>query len=96
MPVSTGVLDPSSVEMAKIYVTTNHKEGYKWIDILLEEYTLQKDYLKTLESQERYLGVDGQRLLDHSKRSLKQLTSLKKTISTRKKDNQENDREKVT
>ena len=77
LPISTGVLDPISIKMAAIYVSTNHEEGYKWVNTLLEEFTLQLNYLNNLQRKGGYLSADGKRLLTHSKQSVSELQNLK-------------------
>tara|TARA_B100000902_G_scaffold277742_3_gene263571 strand:- start:6601 stop:9561 length:2961 start_codon:yes stop_codon:yes gene_type:complete len=81
MPISTDVLDGTSTSIASVFVKTNHTSGYKWIDLLLEEYLLQKEYIKNLEIKGGFLSSDGRRLLEYTNQNIKQLESLKSQVT---------------
>jgi len=91
IPISTGVLDPTSIKMSAIYVSTNHEEGYKWVNTLLEEFTLQLNYLNNLQRKGGYLSGDGQRLLTHSKQSVSELQNLKNKMGEEDEEETEED-----
>ena len=80
IPISTDVLDPVSVKMSAIYINEEHKEGYKWSELLLKEYELQYNFLLEEESKGGYLSVDGKRLQQHTQKSIKELRALRKNI----------------
>ena len=79
-PISTDILDPTSVEMAKIYVDAQYNEGYYWVENLLNEYNLQAAYLQNLETNNNVLNGDAQRLKDFTKRNVNQLKNIQKFI----------------
>ena len=64
--------------MSVIYINEDHKEGYKWSELLLKEYELQNNFLK--ESKGGYLSVDGKRLQQHSK-EYQRVNNIKKTLN---------------
>ena len=66
--------------MSAIYINEDHKEGYKWSELLLKEYELQNNFLKEIESKGGYLSVDGKRLQIHTQKSIKELITLRKNI----------------
>ena len=76
LPYSTGVLDQTSIKMAKIYIDTKHEEGYHWAKKLLTEFELQKNYLFKLKTNGEVLSADGQRLLKYSNQSFNELKNL--------------------
>tara|TARA_B100000683_G_scaffold266900_1_gene299838 strand:+ start:115 stop:3063 length:2949 start_codon:yes stop_codon:yes gene_type:complete len=80
IPISTDVLDPVSIKMSAIYINEEHKEGYKWSELLLKEYELQNNFLKEAESKGGYLSIDGKRLQQHTQKSIKDLKELRKNI----------------
>ena len=80
IPISTDVLDPVSIKMSSIYINEEHKEGYKWSELLLKEYELQNNFLKEVELKGGYLSIDGKRLQQHTQKSIKDLKELRKNI----------------
>ena len=76
-PISTGILDPTSITMAKVYLTTKNKDHNVWAEKLIEEYTIQKEYLASLEMKHGKLGGDARRTLQHTNQSLQELNANK-------------------
>ena len=80
IPISTDVLDPVSIKMSAIYINEGYEEGYKWSELLLNEYELQNNFLLEEEIKGGYLSVDGKRLQRHTQQSIKELKKLRKNI----------------
>ena len=64
--------------MSAIYINEDHKEGYKWSELLLKEYELQNNFLKEAESKGGYLSVDGKRLQQHTQKEYQRVNNIKK------------------
>ena len=63
--------------MAKVYLTTKNKDHNVWAEKLIEEYTIQKEYLASLEMKHGKLGGDARRTLQHTNQSLQELNANK-------------------
>jgi FKBP-type peptidyl-prolyl cis-trans isomerase len=81
---SSGLLDPVSINIAAVYAQTGEIEKGEIITEMLQENTLQLNYLKTQQ-----LSGEAQRLLEETGKNIKKLTRFKEILATKKESNKE-------